>query len=69
MLDFKSKVLVILIKCSSKISDDLLSSKIIQSSSEIIILLENLPLSEKLILVVRQKVLLSNTSFGFTCEK
>ena len=66
ILGFRSKVLVILIKCVLKIADNLLSSETIQSFSEIIVLLKKFPLSEKYGLTVRQKVLLSGTSFGFT---
>ena len=69
ILGFKSKVLVILMKCSLKISDSLLSSENMQSFSEIIILLEKLPLSEKQGLIVQQKFLLPDTSFGFNFEK
>ena len=47
ILGFKSKVLVILVKHSLKISDSLLSPETMQSSSEITILLERLALSEK----------------------
>ena len=69
ILGFKSKVLVILMKCLLKISDSLLSSENMQSFSEIIILLEKLPLSEKQGLIVHQKFLLPDTSFGFNFEK
>ena len=68
ILGFRSNVLVILIKCSLKIPDSLLSSETMQSFSEIIILLEKLPLSEKWGLIVCQKFLLPDTSFGFTFE-
>ena len=47
ILSFRSKVLVILIKCLLKVSDNLLSSESMQSFSEIIVLLEKLPLPEK----------------------
>ena len=40
MLGFRAKVLVILIKCSLKMSDNFLSSETIQFFYEIIILLE-----------------------------
>ena len=69
ILGFRSKVLVILIKCYLKVSDGLLSSETMQSFSEIINLLEKLHLSEKYGLTVRQKFLLPDTSFGFTFEK
>ena len=64
MLGFRSKVLVILIKCYLKISDSFLSSETMQSFSEIIILLE-LPLFEKWGLIIRQKFLLPDTSLSF----
>ena len=54
ILGFRSKVLVILIKCVLKISESLLSSETMQSFSEIIILLEKFPLSEKCGLIVRR---------------
>ena len=47
ILGFRSKVLVILIKCVLKISDSLLSSKTMQSSSEIINLLEKFFLCQR----------------------
>ena len=50
---FRSKVLVILIKCVLKIADNLLSSETIQPFSEIIVLLKKFPLSEKYGLTVR----------------
>ena len=65
ILGFTSKVLVILIKCVLKISDNLQSSETMQSFYEIIILLERFPLSEKYGLIVFQRFLLSDTSFGF----
>ena len=65
ILGFRSKVLVILIKCVLKISDNLQSSETMQSFYEIIILLERFPLSEKYGLIVCQWFLLSGTSFGF----
>ena len=40
-----------------------------QSFSEIVILLEKYPLSEKYGLIVRQEFLLTDTSFAFTFEK
>ena len=43
ILGFRSKVLIILIKCVLKITDSLLSSETIQSFSEIIILIEKFP--------------------------
>ena len=52
-----------------KISDNLLSSETMQSFPATIILLEKFPLSEKYGLIVCQKILLSDTSFGFTFEK
>ena len=69
ILGFRSKVLLILIKSILKISDSLLSSKTMQSFSEIVILLEKYPLSEKYGLIVRQEFLLTDTSFAFTFEK
>ena len=69
VLGFRSKVLLILIKSILKISDSLLSSKTMQSFSEIVILLEKYPLSEKYGLIVRQEFLLTDTSFAFTFEK
>ena len=69
ILGFRSKVLLILIKSILKISDCLLSSKTMQSFSEIVILLEKYPLSEKYGLIVRQEFLLTDTSFAFTFEK
>ena len=52
-----------------KISNNLLLSETMQSFPEIIVLLEKLLLSEKYGLIVCQKILLSDTSFGFTFEK
>ena len=69
ILGFRFKVLLILIKSILKISDSLLSSKTMQSFSEIVILLEKYPLSEKYGLIVRQEFLLTDTSFAFTFEK
>ena len=69
ILGFRSEVLLILIKSILKISDSLLSSKTMQSFSEIVILLEKYPLSEKYGLIVRQEFLLTDTSFAFTFEK
>ena len=69
ILGFRSEVLLILIKSILKISDSLLSSKTMQSFSEIVILLEKYPLSEKYGLIVRQEFLLKDTSFAFTFEK
>ena len=69
ILGFRSKMLVLLIKLVLKISGNLLSSEIMQSFFEIIILLEKFDLSEKYGLIVRQKILLSDTSFGFIFEK
>ena len=66
---FRAKVLVILIKRVLKISDSLLSSETMQFFSEIIILSEKFPFSEKYDLIVRQKFLLLSTSFRFTFEK
>ena len=66
---FRTKVLVILIKRVLKISDSLLSSETMQSFSEIIILSEKFPFSEKYDLIVRQKFLFLSTSFRFTFEK
>ena len=66
---FRTKVLVILIKRVLKISDSLLSSETMQFFSEIIILSEKFPFSEKYDLIVRQKFLLLSTSFRFTFEK
>ena len=40
-----------------------------QSFSEIVILLEKYPLSEKYGLIVRQEFSLTDTSFAFTFEK
>ena len=65
----RSKVLVILIKYVSKIPDNLLSSETMRSFCEIIILLEKFPLPEKYGLIVCQKYLSSDASFGFTFEK
>ena len=64
--DFRSKVLVILTKCSLKISDSPLLSETMQSSFEIIILLEKLPLPENYGLTVSQKFLLLDESLEFT---
>ena len=47
----------------------LVSLETMQSLSEIIILLEKFPLSEKYGFIVRQKFLLRDASFGFTFEK
>ena len=47
ILDYRSKVLVIMIECVLNISDSLLSSETMQSFSKTMILLENFPLSEK----------------------
>ena len=69
ILGFRFKVLLILIKSILKISDSLLSSKTMQSFSEIVILLEKYPLSEKYGLIVRQEFSLTDTSFAFTFEK
>ena len=69
ILGFRSEVLLILIKSILKISDSLLSSKTMQSFSEIVILLEKYPLSEKYGLIVRQEFSLTDTSFAFTFEK
>ena len=66
---FRTKVLVILIKRVLKISDSLLSSETMQFFSEIIILSEKFPFSEKYDLIVRQKFLFLSTSFRFTFEK
>ena len=66
---FRAKVLVILIKRVLKISDSLLSSETMQFFSEIIILSEKFPFSEKYDLIVRQKFLFLSTSFRFTFEK
>ena len=54
IIGFRSKVLVILMKCVLQISDSLLSSETTQSFSEIIILLEKFPFSEKYDLIVHQ---------------
>ena len=64
MLGFRYKVLVILIKCSLKISDSLLSSENRKTFSEIIILLEKFPSSETYGLIVCQKFLLSVQVLG-----
>ena len=64
MLGFRYKVLVILIKCSLKISDSLLSSENRKTFSEIIILLEKFPLSETYGLIVCQKFLFSVQVLG-----
>ena len=69
ILGFRSKMLVLLIKLVLKISGNLLSSETMQSFFEIIILLEKFDLSEKNGLIVRQKILLSDTRFGFIFEK
>ena len=69
LLGFRSKVLVILTECVLKISDSLLLSETFQTFSEIVILLEKFPLSEKYCLIIHQKFLLSDTSFGFSFEK
>ena len=61
---FKSEVQVILIKCSLKILRSLLSSKILQFISEIILQLEKLPLSDKYGPIVRQKLSLSGKCLG-----
>ena len=47
ILDYRSKVLVIMIECVLNISDSLWSSETMQSFSKTMILLENFPLSEK----------------------
>ena len=69
VLGFRSRFLVILIKCALKISDSLPLSKTIPSFFEIIVLLEKFRLSEKYVLIVLQKFLLSNKSFRFTFQK
>ena len=69
ILGFRSKVSVILTKCVLKISDSLLSSETMQFFSGIKILLAKSPLSEKDSLIVRQKFLLWEISFGFPFEK
>ena len=70
ILGFRSKVLVILIKCSLKILDSFLSSETMQSLWLCnIISLEKFPFSVKYGLIVRQKFLLSDRSFAYTFEK
>ena len=63
ILGFRSKVLVILIRCVLKISGNLLSPETIQSFSEITILLEKLALSEKYSLIIVHLVFIVEYKF------
>ena len=63
-LGFGSKVLVILGKCSLKIFDSLLPLETLQSLSEIILLLEQLPFSKKCSFYSLPKVLIVDKCLG-----